>query len=105
MVDFTVRIAVAIASPTQSAWPVQSRVSFGPISTIRPASSCKRPRQGLGPVLYQDVQTPQAADLDQCGLGRHLRPRHLADDRRRPRPVERGGGDRIADLSGWARRD
>ena len=52
----------------------------------------ERPGQGLGPVALQDVQIGAAhaagADLDQRGLGRHARPRHRADHRRRPRPVK-----------------
>ena len=64
-------------------------------------AQCERPGQGLGPVALQDVQIGAAhaarADLDQRRFPGDPWPRHLADHRRRPRPVERRDTNRPHD--------
>ena len=57
----------------------------------------ERPGQRLRPVALEDVQVRAAhaagADLDQGGVARHRRARHLVDDGCGARPGERGDAD------------
>ena len=59
----------------------------------------ERPGQWLWPVALEDMQIRAAhaagADLDQRGLARHLRPRHLVDDGFGARPGEGRDADRF----------